>query len=281
MENKLKALVLISAVSMILCSCEKVDFAGMVENDSANERFRQSMRWNNEHGEAREIHVPEDDYVIMVMGDSHIGKCGNFDRFLRTATENGAAAVLLAGDLTNGHADDYDNLEKHLPERSSMNYFVLAGNHDMNFGGWDEYRRRFGTSTYYFTVKTPAASDIYICLETGGATLGKLQLAWLTGILKSQRQLYRHCFVITHNNFFRNRRTEASLFNTDEMQCLINLFVTYNVEKVFMAHDHHTSDDFFGNTEYIVVPAVTEEAENPGFLKLIVSTSCEMEFENL
>ena len=93
----------------------------------------------------------------------------------------------MAGDLTTGHEEDYNVFEQHLPQQDSLPAFLIAGNHDLFFNGWKEFYSRFGSSTYLFTVKTPDATDLFICLETGGGTLGDKQLEWLINILQTIR----------------------------------------------------------------------------------------------
>lgn len=283
MENKLKSFCLpLLVLSSAFFSCEKIDIKGMVINeDSADERFLQSKKWNDTNL-FTEITLTKEDYSLLAMGDSHIGNCINLDVFFNEAVSKKASAVLLAGDLTNGDYKEYIELIKHLPDKKSLPYFIMAGNHDMNFNGWEYYKKIFKTSTYYFTVKTPVASDLYICLETGSATLGKKQLNWLSEILKTKRSEFRYCVIITHNNFFRKRRTEASLMNPEEIHVLLDLFIRYNVNMEITAHDHHRYSESLGGTRYIVMPALTEDADQPGYLQLNVrSTGLNYEFIDL
>ncbi len=271
MENKLKSLWLpFLVLSSTFFSCEKVDFKGMVINeDSADERFLQSEKWNNANL-FTEITLAKEDYSLLAMGDSHIGNCVNLDIFFNDAVSKKASAVLLAGDLTNGSNKEYNELIKHLPDKRSLPYFIMAGNHDMNFNGWEYYKNNFKTSTYFFTVKTPVASDLYICLETGSATLGKKQLNWLAEILKTKRSEFRYCVIITHNNFFRKWRTEGSLMNPEEIHVLLDLFITYNVNMEITAHDHRRYSESLGGTKYLVLPALLEDTDQPGYLQLNV-----------
>lgn len=272
MQPKIKILqALILTCSVSIYSCEKVDFKGMIiPDESANERFLQSMTWNRNH-KPREIFAATDNYTILSMGDSHVGDTGNFDNFINIAKCNNPAAVVMAGDLTNGLKEDYDKIVKHLPDKSSFPVFILAGNHDLNFDSWNLYYDTFGSSTYIFTVTTPVATDLYICLETAGATLGDKQLNWLTGILKNKRSECRHCIVYTHTNFFTFNHVSGSLMPVEEMESLMDLFRRYNVEMEITAHDHKQHSDIFGGTNYIIMPALVEGTENPGYFELTVA----------
>jgi predicted phosphodiesterase len=255
----------------ILVSCTKTDFGGMfIPGESANDRFRQSQAWNEEKG-FRRINVADEDYSIFVMGDSHVGSTQNLGEFLTEAKLKKAVAIVMDGDLTNGEKMEYEAFEKQLPLCGSIPYFALAGNHDMNFGGWKEYWPRFGSTTYYFTVSTPKNSDLFVCLESGAATLGKDQIEWFKNVLQEKRSGYRHCIVFTHNNFFKLKMTEASLYNNEEMYQLMDLFARYNVELVVTAHDHRLNDDTLGSTTYIVLPALAQDAPDTGYMTLRVN----------
>ena len=96
-----------------------------------------------------------------------------------------AVAVVMVGDLTTGHAEDYALFEQHLPNRDSLPSFLIPGNHDLYFNGWEEFYTRFGSSTYFFTIRTTTATDLFICLDSGGGTLGNLQLDWLKEMLEN------------------------------------------------------------------------------------------------
>jgi predicted phosphodiesterase len=218
-----------------------------------------------------ELLVPTPDYNILIMGDSHAGGTGNLDKFIGIAESANTTAIVMAGDLTNGHDDEFEEFEKHLP--LSVPYFAIAGNHDMNFGGWDQFSSRFHTSTFCFTVKTPAASDLYICLETGAATLGEDQMNWFREVLKQKRSSYRFCVVITHNNFFLKRHTLSTYMNNEEMYVLLDLFARYRVDMMISAHDHVQYAEEFAGTQYLVLPALEDGSANPGYLSLDVKNN--------
>lgn len=164
--------IIILAFVLFFSACNYADMGGMfVVNESINERFEQSLEANKLNGNT-ELTVTMDDYSIAVMADIHIGGTENFDRAIEQIKTTNMLAIVLNGDICNGNKEDYEVLEQHLPKKADLMYFILAGNHELYFGGWTEYSRRFGSSSYYFTVKTPTASDLYICIDTGSGTLG-------------------------------------------------------------------------------------------------------------
>ncbi|MDP4224433.1 MAG: metallophosphoesterase [Bacteroidota bacterium] len=275
MKLRLSLLVTIPAV---IAGCTKIDSH---LGESSDFRFEQSMEWNRTHS-AREIVVQSDDYTIMAAADSHVGTTGNLDSFFRIASASNVSAVLMSGDLTSGRSEDYAVFEEHLPDRDSMNIFLSAGNHDLWYDGWDEFSARFGSSSYYITVKTPEANDLIICIDTGSGTLGDYQMEWLRKILETVRPEYRHCMVFTHNNFFRVNQNLISNPPVEELESLIELFTKSNVEMVFTGHDHKRDATLFGNTTYLQVSALKDGEEEAGYCKINVKKDkLDYEFRNL
>jgi predicted phosphodiesterase len=271
---------LIFAIILTSAGCSK-DPDLLTSNESVNQRFNQSKIWNDNHP-FRQIVVASEDYSVLAGADSHVGSTVNLDSFFRIAETSHASAVVMPGDLTNGKKEDWDIFEQHLPDHDSLALFLIAGNHDLHFGGWEEFFTRFGSTSYLFTIKTPSASDLYICLDTAEGTLGDQQLNWLTNILETMRQNYRHCFVITHNNFFRTRQTESTVPLVEEMHVLIELFTMYHVDMVISGHDHLRYNQLFGITRYIVLDPLKDETSNAGYFQLNVKNGAiSYKFENI
>jgi hypothetical protein len=266
MENLGKIqLILLAVLCALLPGCTKDEIPG-----SANQRFNQSTGWNETHP-FQQIIAPSDIYTIFSAGDIHAGGTSNMEILISKSRSENVSALVMVGDLTNGHAADYAEFEKRLPDKGSLNYFLMAGNHDLYYGGWSEFFSRFGTSTYMFTVKTPAATDLYICLESGGFTLGRDQFDWLANILEEVRPGYRRCVIFTHVNFFRTRHTFSTNPFSEEVASLTAMFFKNNVDMVVTAHDHEHSFETFANTTYIIMDALLDGFSNAGYLKLTLS----------
>jgi predicted phosphodiesterase len=281
MGHSLK-LLLALLLGLSFTACEKVDIPGMfISYESVNQRFDQSMAWNAQHP-FREIVVPADDYFILAMGDSHVGGTKNLDRLFEIAQSSDVSALVMAGDLTTGNADDYAVLSQHLPHQDSLASFLIPGNHELYFRGWDEFYSRFGSSMYVFTVRSPAATDLCICLDTGSGTLGNKQLDWLKEILNTLRPDYRRCIIFTHNNLFRFRRTTSTNPPVEELLVLMELFVKHDVDMVITGHDHKHFAQVFGNTTHIVMDALQDGLSYAGYLELHLSNGqIEYRFKNL
>jgi predicted phosphodiesterase len=247
-------------------ACGKIE-GPTSSSEPVDKRFRESMAWNMEHPYT-EINVESDDYTILTMADVHVGGTINLDKFFNIARNVKPTAVVIDGDLNGGKVEDYDKFEKHFPKNDSLISFYLAGNHDMWHNGWEEFYSRFGSSSYYFTVKTPAGTDLFICIDTGGGTLGKLQTEWFTEILQTMRSSYRRCVVITHINLLRPRKTESTNLVEEELVFLMDLFARNNVDMVITGHDHIRDVKVFGVTTYIEVDALEDGLSNAGYLNL-------------
>ncbi len=283
MGHRLKKYITVLLLSSFsFTSCDELDISGMVRSyDPVNTRFEQSLEWNAKHP-YREIIVIDDEYTIMSMGDSHVGGTINLDIFYKDAKSKKAAAVVLVGDLTTGHAEDYDVFQQHIPNQDSLSSFFIAGNHDLYFDGWPRFYSRFGSSTYFFTVETNTAKDLFICLDTGGGTLGSKQLNWLSDILLKTRPEYRRCMVFTHNNFFRSRHTSSTNPQIEELRVLIELFTKNHVDMVITGHDHVHDVQQFGNTTYITMDALKDGQKNPGYFQInVIEGNIDYRFINL
>lgn len=267
MKTKIALLTLL----VIISACEKMELRGFITSyENVNERFDQSIEWNNRNP-LSETDISQNTYTIYAMGDSHIGGTNNLDTFFNNAQDEDATAAVMVGDLTTGHRDDYVVFSEHLPARDSLQYFPIVGNHDLYFDGWKHYYSIFGSSTYFFVVNTPGASDLFICLDSGGGTLGNRQLDWFKKLLETKRNSYRYCTVFTHNNLFRLRPTTSTNPFVEEIQVLLDLFIRHQVNMVVTAHDHKRNTAVFGNTIHIIMDALQDENDNAGYLKIIVN----------
>jgi len=258
----------IAAMALLVTACGKVE-GPTSSSEAVDKRFNESMEWNMKHP-CTEINVESDDYTILTIADVHVGGTINLDKFINIARKEKPAAVIIDGDLDGGNAEEYDTFQKHYPENDSLRSFYLAGNHDLWHNGWEEFYSRFGSSSYYFTVKTPSGTDLFICLDTGGGTLGTLQTDWLTNILQTMRSSYRRCVVITHINLFRPRKTESTNLVEEELVFLMDLFARHNVDMVITGHDHKRDVEVFGVTTYVIVDALEDGLSNAGYMNMRV-----------
>ncbi len=252
-----------------LLSCtDELDMSGIfVSRDQANERFAQSMQWNDMHP-VPTVTTGTGEYNFLAAGDCHVGGTSNMEIFSDEAKNHDVSFFVIAGDLTTGHQEDYDIFIDHLNNSYTIPYFLVAGNHDLYFGGWEIYHSYFGSSTYSFIVETPDARDLFICLDSGSGTLGSRQLEWLEKILENERHHFRNCIVISHSNFFRSRRTLSTTPLVEEMYFLLDLFSDNSVDMVIMGHDHERSVEVFGNTVYLTLDAIEDGYADASYMNI-------------
>jgi 3',5'-cyclic AMP phosphodiesterase CpdA len=256
---------------LTLSSCEKFELRGFLFSyENVDERFTQSIAWNNSNP-YKVITIDTNYYTIYVMADSHIGSINNFNYFIAHAINNKAIASVMAGDLTTGHATDYKTFNDALPGWAVLPTFPIAGNHDIYFEGWTQFHSLFGSSTYLFYVKTPNGTDIYICLDTAGGTLGDLQYKWLRDVLSTERLDCRRCVIFTHNNILQFRKIATTTPNLEELYSLKELFIKHQVDAVITGHDHKKDQIEFGKTKYISLDALLDGHKEAGFLVLSVT----------
>ncbi len=281
MGTEFKKIVLLIVCILTFSACEKFEIRGFLFSyESADNRFKQSMQWNN-NKPYKNINIPDDKYIMAVMADSHVGGTKNLNLFLDAAANMKAAATVMAGDLTSGHTKDYLTFYEHLSNYDDLLTFKIAGNHDLYFNGWKQFYSLFGSSTYLFTVNTSDASDLFICTDTAGGTLGKEQFKWLTDILQTERPKYRYCIIFTHNNLFRIRHTASTNPFVEEIRALAELSIKHQVDMIIAGHDHTRNVVKLGNTTYITLDALADTYKDAGYLKLKIGNLIEYEFIGL
>lgn len=271
MATKLKIL-LIVLISFEIAGCDSnLDFSGFLYSpDRVDSRFEESDAWNQSHP-YKTLTVNSENYQILVSGDSHIGGLINFRKMLDEAKKPENLAFLMVGDNVTGKKENYVRFKNELPDFNQIPYFLVVGNHDLYFDGWKIFYEYFGSSTYYFSVQTPLNKDIYICLDSGGGTIGGKQLTWLKNLLSTKRDEYRNCFVFTHVNFFRDHHTGSTNPLVTELEVLLPLFEKYRINIVFMGHDHTRAIDKFGYTTYLTMDALKDGVPYASFVKLKIS----------
>jgi predicted phosphodiesterase len=274
MENRKIKVVIPVVLALLLCaSCGKLDIKGFLySTDPVNDRVKQSLEWNKTHP-VEDILVSGTDYTLVVGADSHVGGTVNLNAFIAEANKPANSGLVMVGDLTTGNKEDYVTFKQELDSKNSAPALLIAGNHDMFFHGWDTFSEYFHTSTYSFRVSNNGTTDLYICLDSGGATLGWRQIEWLRNLLVKERQFNRYCVLFTHVNFFRDHRTSSTNPLVDEIRAIIDICHTHSIDMVVMGHDHNRSEDVFGGTRFVTLDALEDDFENASYMKLKVKES--------
>lgn len=288
MKNKILLLAVIVINLMTSCNEDKnLDILGMFTSVSAssNERFQESMKYNESHGYDKLI-VNQEDYRLYVMSDTHIDfTTSNLDTFVSTYLSDVDAApfALHLGDQINAskHWDYYAEHVQPIADAGRKLYHTL-GNHDIYYDQWDEFVSRWHTASYWFEVVTPSNNkDLYICLDSANGTLGTEQRDWLEDLLtEKSQQGYRNIIIFTHTHFFKKDTAQGhtSNFTMEETYDLTDLFSKYKVDMVLQGHSHSRDYTIFKGVEYLRVDAINDLAEDAFYAILTVGEKINYDF---
>lgn len=271
MQNLKYIIASIIAVT-IFVACDKYDIQGFFVSPSkerVNERFEQSMAYNEQHQNDTLITTNQEEYLFYTAADVHVKTTAeHLAKYIDIAkSDKKSLFTTILGDITDqkkGLFIAHDTIENH---KDNSIVRVLAGNHDIYFDQWHEYYELFGSSTYYFVVKTPTASDLFIALDSSCGSLGKKQMDWLQQILEEKRPQHRHCIIMTHTHFFDRDMSQfpTGNFSVEETAMLTNLFTKNNVNLVISGHDHHNETYNFNGVQYLVLDDIQDLDPEPTY----------------
>ena len=260
------------AIILLISSCDKYDLQGFFISPSkerVNERFEQSISYNEQHLNDTLITTTHEDYRFYVAADVHVKTTAkHLASFINIASKDEKSLyTAILGDITDqigGLQIAYDTIENH---KANSIIRTIAGNHDIYFDQWSEYYSLFGSSTYYFIVKTPTTSDLFITLDSSSGSLGKKQMAWLKQILEEKRSQHRHCIVMTHTHFFDRDMSQfpTGNFSIEETAMLTDLFTHHNVNLIISGHDHKNENYKFNNVTYLVLDDIQDLDSEPTY----------------
>ncbi len=278
------------ALMLIVCTgCERLDMSGMFYGSSArsDERFAQSMAYNKEHG-YKTVIAPADTYKVYFATDFHVDSTT-----LHTQAWVGAiqadkecVAAVALGDMVNGRKKYPYFMDAVAPLLDAgFPLFATAGNHDTYFSEWPEYVHYWGTSTYYFEVKTPNHTDLYISIDTSDGTFGREQMAWLRKLLQEKKDGYRNKMIFTHTHMFKpdGAQGHTSNFPIEETYELTALLSDYGVDWYMSGHRHSRHIFTFKGVTYYQIDAIQEAyaEENSYYFVATIGEGMTYEFVHL
>lgn len=269
-----KRLFFLMTASLLLTGCNKLDLTGLLfpTSGETDQRVQQSLKMKHK-GVPQNITLSTDNYRIYVCSDIHTtDHQDRFSEFMRRYRADSTCALALnLGDISNqkGAMMTAADIAAFNPQRDLYDtpIYSIAGNHDLFFGQWTDYKNCFGSSTYTFTVTTPHYRDLYVMLDSGGGCHGKTQMEWLHNTLKNRDQ-YRHCIICSHVNVFRNDMSQFMSGNLplEETYELMDLLATRHVDAYLQGHDHHRSETYYGGVRYITLDCLKDDVEYVSYL---------------
>ena len=283
--------ILLIITSVALCSCNNhFQFKGFImpTGDVVDQRFEDCMEM---HPDLKSGSVDaKDSYHFYVATDPHVKHTNeNLNIFNDALRNDGSASFgVVLGDCI----DIKDNFPKYLealtfnPDRHSSDpkIFHIAGNHDLYFDGWDQFKEMVGPSVYWFEVVFDKGKDLFISLDTATGTLGSKQSKWLRDFLTENRKNYRHCIILTHVNIFYTDNSQVTSGNLplEETYSIIDLFGREKVSLVLQGHDHHRDDLVYNDVRYTIIGTIKDKTDSPEYLKVYVNQdSIELDWQSI
>ncbi len=275
---------------LLLASCNpNLDMVGMFYGQSprSDERFTTSQAYNDS-AHYKNIVVPNDSYVVYVCTDLHVDSTARNIKKWTTIMRNDSLCQvgLILGDMINAQHNFPRFMQAIAYDDQTQKYnqplFGTPGNHDLYFGQWDEYINNWHTSTYYFTVQTPNAKDLYISLDSGDGTFGRLQLNWFKNTMDTllENNDFRHIVLFTHTHMFKRDASQGhtSNFSMEETYEVTQLFAQYGVELYLSGHAHSRNVMTFKNVKYVIVDTMQDHVDNPYYLTANVADDIDLSF---
>lgn len=233
--------------------------------EDVNIRVAESLSWNEGAG-VTTLTAPQDSYRFYACSDIHIedSRPENFRQMVdKEKADERSSFYLVLGDLLFGK-DHMEWVAETMDAAGNHPGFIIAGNHDIFYGGWEQWKDLFHSSTYYYFVQTPSFKDIYIMLDSANGTLGEKQLEWLEDVLEKKRPGCRHCIVGVHTNMFRTDLSQfpSTNFTLEETYTLTSLFSKNSVNLVLSGHDHFRDVTSYKGVTYITLDQIKDGTSN-------------------
>lgn len=212
-------------------------------------------------------------FSFSALGDTHIGSPGG-DRMIQALTmskNDGDSFAVVAGDISNTGLESELTAYKAQIAQTAFTVFPAIGNHDIYFGGWNQYRSIIGRSIY--SIDAGVAHIIF--LDTANGLFGEEQLNWLRDDLTATTKAVK--IVVMHFPIFIGEFSSLYKISSDEEATIFKSIMNeFRVNLVISGHYHGFGDKDIGGTKYVVTGAtnsITELGHRSQYLKVTVTTS--------
>lgn len=294
MKKNILSIILMATLMLTGCvdpDTTSLDVAGMFYGSSArvDQRFSESQAYNAMAGFAT-VKANSENYRIFVHADSHTTDSrDNLEHFIhqyRDALD--CPLALHLGDLVDAQTHweymkaAYSDIPQNPAKAGGDTLFVALGNHDLYFGQWEQFKKYWKTSAYYFIVETPSGKrDLFLILDSAEGTLGTEQMTWFKDVLDwADTQNFRHKVVCSHTHLFKSDGSQGhtSNFELEETYEIMGLLSKHNVEMYWSAHDHSREEISINGVTYLVLDALDEGADPAGYMIANLGDKIKYEF---
>lgn len=247
---------------IVLSSCEIVDVSGLIHSGDVDDRFTENVLLP----EKSNLSISELAFSFIVIADAHVNHASQANlAALQDKLIDSDKFILICGDIAQcGYREDYEAFCNYL-NQTGLPYYTAIGNHDLYFGGWNNYKQVLGRSCYSIT----AGPVRIISMDSANGTLGRKQKEWLESVLKSKTEPL--CCVMTHFEFFSTGLGEKQQYtDIEEVYYLMHLFETTRVNYVFMGHSHEADYRKINNVNYLTLSDFIAEGGRKFFIRVNV-----------
>jgi predicted phosphodiesterase len=212
-------------------------------------------------------------FSFAALGDTHIGSpAGNLmARALQISKADGDSFAVIAGDITNTGLEGEFLTWQAVAAGIAYPVFPAIGNHDIFFGGWENYKRVIGRSIYSIN-----AGNAHIAfIDTANGTIGESQLSWLRADLTAATNPVK--IVIMHYPAFTGEFSSIFKLSSDEEATIFkDMMDELGVNLVIGGHYHGYGDRTIGNTRYLVTGQcnnILDIGNTSGYVKVIINNA--------
>jgi predicted phosphodiesterase len=200
----------------------------------ANEKFEDSQKYSF----PAEPVVNEKEFSFVFISDLHYGKTEENSFFPLIEKKNAdwkCDFVIVGGDIAQRGSGN--NWKKFIADKTatSMPVYSVMGNHDSNYGKWNNFHKYLHASSYYLEI----GNTIFIFLNSSSRVHGSKQMDWVQNVLNNTTKSLK--ILITHMD-----EGDAG----EELRYLCN---NYDIDLVLKGHEHVRLKEEVNNAIWLTV----------------------------
>ncbi len=222
------------------------------------------------------------DFTVAIMSDIHQGHyLGNLlPEAIDAAKAAGDLFVLALGDSADtGKTEDFTAVKQAFDDRN-MPFRMVLGNHDIYFGGWENWRNLFGSSIFRFDVGQTIS---FFVLDTANGYVGDSQMNWLENELQKSSLPIK--IIATHDPIYMGTtRSLWQLASDEEGAKLKYLAKKYGVKAFLGGHFHGFAENIVDDIFYLVTGGINRTQDGPyknHFYRMTVTNGTDIRFQRI